>query len=328
MGKSVVEQKLLEYPDVFADVYNAYCFGGESILKEEELEPMMAVAYTRNVDNEVRGRLRDVRKKCLLFSGRYPVICQIENQTDIDNTMPVRIMGYEYAAYEEQIDKYQDENKKNLRDAGSRKLFADQKLAPVITLVLNFGDQSWRKPTCTYDMVEWPEDILEHLKQCVVNYPIRVVDVAHLNEDLRKVLKSDFRIVAEYLACKGNIEKWEEFLKENHPIRHVEALLDVLGALSKNEMYYALLESIQKKEIEKEDWNMCYVIDEYMRRGMEKGIEKGMEKGMEQSLEIMKILRDRVHNGDEINTTLQNVAAQFGISEEIAAKYYSLLFGN
>ena len=109
MGKSVVEQKLLEYPDVFADVYNAYCFGGESILKEEELEPMMAVAYTRNVDNEVRGRLRDVRKKCLLFSGRYPVICQIENQTDIDNTMPVRIMGYEYAAYEEQIDKYQDE---------------------------------------------------------------------------------------------------------------------------------------------------------------------------------------------------------------------------
>ena len=37
MGKSVVEQKLLEYPDVFADVYNAYCFGGELILKEEEL---------------------------------------------------------------------------------------------------------------------------------------------------------------------------------------------------------------------------------------------------------------------------------------------------
>ena len=83
MGKSVVEQKLLEYPDVFVDVCNAYCFGGESVLKADELEPMTTEAYTRDAVDEVRGRLRDVRKKCYLSVGEAPLICQIENQTNI-----------------------------------------------------------------------------------------------------------------------------------------------------------------------------------------------------------------------------------------------------
>ena len=42
----------------------------------------------------------------------------------------------------------------------------------------------------------------------------------------------------------------------------------------------------------------------------------------------MKMLRDGAHNGDEKNTALQNIAIQFDISEEIAAKYYNLLFEN
>jgi len=315
LGKSVVEQKLLEYPDVFADVCNAYCFGGEAVLREDGLEPMTASAFTRDADDEMRGRLRDVRKKCYVDGREHPMICQIENQTDIDNTMPVRMLGYEYAAYEEQIDRYQDENKKNKRDAGSRRIFSDQKLTPVMTLVLNYGDRRWKRPLGLHDMMKWPEKLPEEVKRRVVDYPLHVVDVAYPTKEERMRLKSDFRIVAEYLACKDDIEEWEEFLKEDPQIRHVEALLDVLGAISKDEKYDTLLELIRKKG-QKEEWSMCYVLDEYMRRGLET------------SLEVMKAIQEKVNGGTDREITLQDVSVQFEISQELVGRYYDLVAGN
>ena len=324
MGKSVIEQRLLEYPDVFADVYNGFYFGGITVLSEESLEAMPGSAYTRDMEGEIRGRMRDVRKKCRISGGDYQVICQVENQTDIDNTMPVRVMGYEYAAYEEQIDQIRDENKKNKRDAGSRKLFASQKLTPVMSLVLYFGEGRWRKPKRLHDMLRWPENVPERVRQYVPDYPIKVIEVAHLREEERRCLKSDFRIVAEYLACHGNMEKWEEFLKGNHPIRHVEALLDVLGELMRDDLYYELLDSIREKKRTEEEWNMCKIAQELHRRGM----EEGMEQGMQVSMQIMKAIRENIRAGQERNFALESISARFEISEETAGQYYDLVAGN
>lgn len=156
------------------------------------------------------------------------------------------------------------------------------------------------------------------------DYPIKVIEVAHLREEERRCLKSDFRIVAEYLACHGNMEKWEEFLKGNHPIRHVEALLDVLWELMRDDLYYELLDSIREKKRTEEEWNMCKIAQELHRRGM----EEGMEQGMQVSMQIMKAIRENIRAGQERNFALESISARFEISEETAGQYYDLVAGN
>ena len=41
---------------------------------------------------------------------------------------------------------------------------------------------------------------------------------------------------------------------------------------------------------EKEEINMCVILDRIENRGIEKGIEKGMEKGMELGMQLLECL--------------------------------------
>jgi len=61
---------------------------------------------------------------------------------------------------------------------------------------------------------------------------------------------------------------------------------------------------------------MCYVLDEYMRRGLET------------SLEVMKAIQEKVNGGTDREITLQDVSVQFEISQELVGRYYDLVAGN
>ena len=102
MGKDVVEKRLEEYDDVFVDIFNNLVLMGQQVLKEKDLIPRSAMVYIRRPDGTLRGGMRDIWKENL-SQGRFRLVCGIENQSDIDNTMPERVMGYEFADYETQI---------------------------------------------------------------------------------------------------------------------------------------------------------------------------------------------------------------------------------
>ncbi len=102
------------------------------------------------------------------------------------NTMPVRVMGYDYADYEEQIKRIEYENEKEGYPAGAKRIHKNQKLYPVATGVLYYGTTEWKTPKTLYDMLEFPEGMEEELKELVANYPIHVVQVARLTEENAK----------------------------------------------------------------------------------------------------------------------------------------------
>ena len=119
MSKDATENRLEDWNDVFADIFNNLILKGQIIIDEKDLVSLPTRAYTRKNDGELRTGMRDIRKESRR-NGKLRLITSIENQTEIDNTMPERIMGYEYASYEEQIKERMDENTKEKKSVMSK----------------------------------------------------------------------------------------------------------------------------------------------------------------------------------------------------------------
>lgn len=94
MGKKDISTKNLEaYDDVFADIFNVLVFG-DNYVKDSGLRD----AGTEQVHGDFSGTLHSRYRDCMKQYQDTTMACvslEIENQTDIDKTMPVRVMGYE-----------------------------------------------------------------------------------------------------------------------------------------------------------------------------------------------------------------------------------------
>ena len=270
MQKDITEKELVQCNDVFADIYNEGIFGGKKILREEDLLSLPTESLTRNMDGTVRQGFRDVRKADRR-SGTYRLIWNLENQSGTDNTMPERVMGYEYASYEEQIKALMAENRKAGKPAFTKRIHEDQKLVPVITAVLNWGEKEWSGPRHLHEMLKFPEGLEEELRPMAADYSFHLVEMGSLPEEVRNRFQSDFRILAEYAATRKEPEKWEAFLRE-YPkkLDHPEELFDALKAVAGDERYEQIAEQLTKEEKE-EGVRMCVVAEKLERIGIEKG---------------------------------------------------------
>lgn len=110
----------MAYDDVYADILNVLLFHGKRLILLENLE----TAGTQSSyvsQKELRGQERDLAKYWRNHNIRIAFI-GVENQTTVKRNMPLRVMGYDGAAYRAQ-----------LLEEGQNIWY------PVITIVLYFG---------------------------------------------------------------------------------------------------------------------------------------------------------------------------------------------
>ena len=94
MGEKDLAEKTLEScNDVFADIINVLFFGGRRKIKEQELEQAVMGSVCK-ADRKLRGQERDTAKYWRSHSIRISLL-GIENETDADGDMPLRIFGYD-----------------------------------------------------------------------------------------------------------------------------------------------------------------------------------------------------------------------------------------
>ena len=109
-AKDLAEKNLLQYKDVFSDIVNVNLFGGRCYVSEEELSREPGELITKAVSGKNLRQLQmDVPMKCKK-NNRSFFLC-LENQSDKNNVMPVRDMGYQHAKYMEQIKEVQENNR-------------------------------------------------------------------------------------------------------------------------------------------------------------------------------------------------------------------------
>ena len=224
-GKDLSEKKLEDYNDVFADILNTLLFKKDLILPSL-LEDGPSESVYKAAEKNLRGQYRDTfkyyKKAGIMLAG-----FGMENETEEEDNMPVRVMGYDYSAYRAQIDK-----------GGVR--------YPIITIVLNFSDKKWNKPIHLKDMLEIPEG----MGKFVQDYKIIVFDIAFLPDKTISQFKSTFKHVAHFFKNKRMLDKYQPL---NEEIEHLEAFLDLLKVFTGDKKYeeikYSLLERQKKGEV-------------------------------------------------------------------------------
>ncbi len=210
-----------------------------------------------------------------------------------DPQMPMRIIGYDGAAYRGQLTKRE----------------RDRPNFPVITIVLYFGTKHWDQPRTLYECM----NIQENLKPFVSDYKINVVEVAFLDDKLDN-FHSDFRIIAEYFVNKRrNIE----YTPSAQEIQHVDEFLKLLQALTGDDRYFDVLNLLQK-EAKKEGVNMCEILDKVENRGIAIGEIRGREKMADEINQLNAILLKQ-NRMDDLRRTLadrnyqRQLMTEFGI---------------
>ena len=254
-AKDLAEKNLLQYKDVFSDIVNVNLFGGRCYVSAEELSREPGELITKVVsDDKLRQLQMDVPMKCKKHNRSF-FLC-LENQSEKNNVMPVRDMGYQHAKYMEQIKEVKESNRKtgNYPNPMTKELNDSQKLSPVITLVLNYSQNEWGKPRCLNDMLEFPEDMKCELEPWIPSYSVCVINLASQSETTIRQYQSDFKYIVRYLSC-GNDRR-----------------------------YRKAKELIETTEGKGGKIDMCVLLDMYEERGEARGIEKGISQGISQGI--------------------------------------------
>lgn len=197
---------LTSHADVFADIINAIIYEGRTVLNETCLKPFY-VNSAVSKQGKLKGLYRDTCMEDTRNGIRY-VIWGIENQYVDDLTTPFKIMGYDFTAYDKQIEEFMRHNKQNGRDAYVQQLHFDQKLKPVVTLVLYYGTKNIPDNICA--LMEMPEDTC--VKRYIQNYHLNVIRLHTLTPAQAALFQSDFAHIAKFLAKSYNKKEQIEYL--------------------------------------------------------------------------------------------------------------------
>lgn len=167
----------------FADLFNAVFFNGEQVLKPQDLteaDTDVSSMLKFNGHAETVQKILDVVKKTAY--GVDFVLWGLENQAKIHYAMPLRHMVGDAFSYMKEYDEIAAVNKKN-GDFHSADEFLSgfkktDRLHPVISLCVYYGESEWDGPFSLKDMLEIPEKI----EPLVSDYRMNLVQVRSSGE--------------------------------------------------------------------------------------------------------------------------------------------------
>lgn len=238
MGQQdLASNSLTSYADVFADIINALVYGGKPVLLEQNLKPFY-LNSTIEKDGKLKGLYRDNCMEDVRNGIRY-VIWGLENQYVPDQTTPFKVMGYTYTAYDRQIEEFMTRNKETHNSAYTRQLHPDQKLVPVITIVLYYGKEYIPDNICS--MIRMPED--EAVRRYIQNYSLNLIRLRELSQEQVEAFRSDFSCIAKFLSKSYTKKEQIENLKtDRQMLTHPRDTLHTLAAVSGDRKYLQIYE--------------------------------------------------------------------------------------
>ena len=261
--KDIAEKNLEAFNDVFADIVNVLLFKGNKLMKEKDLESAVKDSMFK-ADGKIHQQERDVSK--FWKNGEIRIsILGFENQTNPDKDMPLRVISYDGASYKQQ-----------LLDKKAKQRY------PVATIVLYFGTkEKWSTPKNLFGCFNVPEE----LKPFVNDYKINVFNIAWLSNKTIDMFQSDFKIVAKYFQT---VRLKREYKGTNEEIKHVDALLKMLSALTGDNSFE---EVYNVGNLDKGGVTMCEVVEKIKNEGKAELIRKMLDANFATEQQIADLLK-------------------------------------
>lgn len=167
MGKvDIATKQYMSHRDVIADAFNFYIYDGRQIIKPEKLQKIDTAEIFLPYGNDADIAVQKMRDNLMLWSMAMDneavyVVLGIENQDKIHYAMAVKNMLYDALQYAKQVEEakrsYRDKTKEKTVKLNSEEFLSgfkkEDKLMPVITLVIYFGDKDWDGAKSIHDML-------------------------------------------------------------------------------------------------------------------------------------------------------------------------------
>lgn len=272
MGQKDLTSKILESePDVFADIFNTLLFHSDDtkiIDAENTLVDEPTEGFYRDSDGRLRNMFQDIAKGYIHGGSESYLACfNIENESDVKRTVPLKCLGYKYATLKRQQDLYENKRKallelknkaKDEGDSEKTKMFDEElsalgefKTIPFISIVLNFDDKEWDEPTNLADL-----NINSVYNQFDQPFNIKVFNVKFFTAEERARFTSDFRIFLEMFCTNALPEELEKIT-----LRHPTELVDMIIAYTKNDSLKDIRNKVAISELEGKAINMGNIFD-------------------------------------------------------------------
>lgn len=286
----------------FADLFNAVVFNGEQVIQPHDLFEMdtdISSVLKFNDHTETVQKILDVVKKTAY--GMDFMIWGIENQSKIHYAMPLRHMLGDALIYLKEYREIASKNTKAKRWTSPDEFLSGFKktdrLHPVISLCIYYGEDEWDGPLKLSDMLNYPENIAPY----IADYPIHLIQLRkdeHLsfhNADVEHL----FRLV-RYIYN-------EDYASIQHFYQHQEISSElglVVGTVTQTQqLIHDSLEASQKGG----GFNMC--------KALQKLENKGRIEGIKNSIAICKEL------GCSQDITTEKIFNKFSLTKEETLEY-------
>ena len=332
-NKDTITKTYMKDNAVFADAFNYYVYSGRQVIKPDELRELdTAESVTIFAKDDSDGlhhkeahssgrnsggghtdtslhRYRDILKSAVFKSHGDIIyaILGIENQSNIHYAMPVRSFVYDALQYAKQVDNTTAIHKANRTHltkseflSGFRK---EDKLTPVITLVLYFGVDKWDGAKSIHEMLNTRDP---ELLKYVQDYRINLIEPAGIEPEELDKFSTSLREVLGYIKYANDKDKLVSFITANP-----DTVIDADAARVINAMTKTYIDiPYDAKEV-----NMCKAIEDLINdskaEGMAEGISKGRNEGRHEGYldAIVGLVRDNL-------LSIKDAAARVGMTED------------
>ena len=285
------EKVRLQNNNLFSDMVNGVLFQGNPLL-----DPHYLHSYDSHESTYIHlfgiNRTRDMIKK---YEDGYIILIGIENQSQVDETMPIRLLGYDFINYMNQqkvfYRDYKLITKHNKKYPKDKKKLPKLKLYPVMSIVINYGERRWNKSTTLKGMMK---EIPKVFEGYINDWEIKVVDIIDVDyKNFRHKDNQDLELGIQRLyESNGEVEVLEEIDMS------YETAIELFSITNSRDM----LEIV--RGMKKEEFDMCTAMEIFKKKtegiGFEKGKNAGIEKGRnEREIElVMNMYNHGMNVGD------------------------------
>lgn len=303
----------------FADLFNAYLYGGKPVIKASELEERdteSSIVLRTDSVAETRQAARDLFKVAMTAGGIQYVLLGIENQEHIHYAMPLRDLEYCTYSYLKQYDKIKEKYPKKDGLSGNEFLSymkKTDKLIPVITLVIYYGDEEWDGAKSLYEMMDIPEELKPFVNDCKMNLiEARNTELVFHNKNNKDMFHL-FRVMCD--ENKDSMERRKEAndYAENNQVD--KTVVMAIGACN----------GINMKALREEDKGMNTLFKEIEKEGRVKGEAIGEARG-EARGETNGRIKEIISLGKEFNMDegdiIKKIQERMKISATKSREYY------
>ena len=282
----------------FADAFNYFVYDGKQIISSNALTELdtteIVVAYGKNAKVPVQ-KFRDLLKSWMVKTDGRAVYALLgtELESEVNYAMPVKAALYDSMHYAKQVEsarKSLKEQKEPLNHgeflSGFRK---EDRLVPIVTLVLFLKDTEWDGPTHLREMFD---DTEAQLLSFVPDYRINLLAPSRIPKEDFEKFRTDVGPLLEYIKNQKDKEKLDEIMHENDRFRSVDSeTASLINTITGSRL---------KFDTREEKIDMCKAIDDMRKESREEGIEStrlesirnvmdGLKYTAQQAMELLRI---------------------------------------